>query len=306
MWCPSRISGRIIATMTTVCDYLLVGHVSQDLQSDGTYKLGGTVSFAAFTVAALGLQPAVLTSMASDWDAGALAPYIRGITPAAANTVFENRYQGEHRTQLLHSRAAVLHPDQFAPLPAARVLHLGPLDRELDAAWFSPARAAFVGLTGHGMLRQWDAHGRVTPADWPEAEQHLPRLNAVAISIEDIAGDWAMARRWAALTPLLVVTRGSHGARLFQRGRQPIDVPAPEVALREATGAGDVFSAVLFALLAARVPAVEATRHAVRVASRWVASGDLARLAECARDVPLPPAYQHRSATRLPQPRRKK
>ncbi len=38
-------------------DYLLIGHLTQDLQDDGSFRLGGTVSYAGLTAHALGRTP---------------------------------------------------------------------------------------------------------------------------------------------------------------------------------------------------------------------------------------------------------
>jgi hypothetical protein len=50
-----------MATTNSV-DYLLIGHVTADLQEDGGRLLGGTVSFAALVAKAFGIKVGILTS----------------------------------------------------------------------------------------------------------------------------------------------------------------------------------------------------------------------------------------------------
>ena len=47
-------------------DYLLIGHVTADLQADQTISLGGTASFSGLTAARLGHRVGLVTSCASD------------------------------------------------------------------------------------------------------------------------------------------------------------------------------------------------------------------------------------------------
>jgi hypothetical protein len=54
-------------------DYLVVGHITQDLLDDGTYRLGGTVSYSGLTANALGRRVGILTSCAPELDLSAYA-----------------------------------------------------------------------------------------------------------------------------------------------------------------------------------------------------------------------------------------
>lgn len=80
-----------------------------------------------------------------------------------------------------------------------------------------------------------------SPAGAPSAElQTLAGLTDVVVVNETEARQW----RWP--VPHLVVTRGAAGAR-YQGVAGAFDVPAPEVAAVDSTGAGDVFAGVLAA-----------------------------------------------------------
>jgi ribokinase len=80
-----------------------------------------------------------------------------------------------------------------------------------------------------------------------------------------LGGAEALAARTGAA---VVVTQGARGALIV--GATGGAVPAPEVAVVDTTGAGDVFSGVLAAGLAARRPLPDAVAEAVAAASRSV------------------------------------
>ncbi|MER7079969.1 Sugar or nucleoside kinase, ribokinase family [Saccharopolyspora kobensis] len=66
---------------------------------------------------------------------------------------------------------------------------------------------------------------------------------------------------------IVVVKRGALGALVAQPGQEPITCPAPEVRVRDSTGAGDAFNAGLLHRLADGVQLADATDYAVRVAA---------------------------------------
>ncbi len=68
----------------------------------------------------------------------------------------------------------------------------------------------------------------------------------------------------------VVLSLGAAGARVAEPEGVETRVPAPAVSVVDTTGAGDVFSGVLAARLAARRPLAEAVEAAVRAASRSV------------------------------------
>jgi sugar/nucleoside kinase (ribokinase family) len=252
-------------------DYLVVGHVTQDRLPDGSLTPGGTAAYAARTARALGLRTAVLTSTDDSLDLSAVLPDITVYRiPAPRSTLFENRYTADGRVQFLHARAAPLTPDAIRGagfiLRRVGILHLGPVARECDPALADHIRADFLGLTPQGWMRRWDGAGRVTPGPWEEAEEWLPRADAVVLSEEDIGGDEALAARWAARTRVLALTRGAHGCSVYAGGRvwHLPAFPAREV---DPTGAGDVFAAVFFARLWRGDDPVQAARRANCVAA---------------------------------------
>ena len=64
-------------------EFLAIGHVARDLLPNGGWRLGGTVTFAAFTAQRLGLRAAIVTS-ASPEVLDALKAALPGVAIAAS------------------------------------------------------------------------------------------------------------------------------------------------------------------------------------------------------------------------------
>jgi len=274
-------------------DFLAVGHVARDVQADGTFRLGGTVTYAALLAARLGLRAAVVTS-GTPAEADALREAIPGVAvalaPADTPTIFENRYDGDRRTQFLRARAATLTARDVPPeWRSAPIALLGPIAAEVDASVAASLAAAddrfgrrVRGATPQGWLRAWDASGRVRPVPWAGAGAVLPHLDALICSEEDVAtaaGDdpaGAVVADWAARVPCVVVTDGPRGARLWYgdpgAGSQPAHVPAFTVAEVDPTGAGDTFAAAFLIALWRGLDPLAAARYAHAAAAYVVAA----------------------------------
>jgi 1D-myo-inositol 3-kinase len=238
-------------------DFLTIGHVTRDILPEGTFSLGGTVTFAALTAYRLGLVASIVTCADSELLA-ALPAHLPEIGLAAhqssATTAFVNIYHENFRTQYLRARADLLQvenvPESWRDAP---IILLGPLDQELSPALvklFPRRQGTIIAATPQGWLRRWDDDGRVWPTPWTAAEEILPLLDVLILSHDDLlpfangnrADADAILTRWSMQVPLLVATDSWHGATLFQRGvteRFPA-YPAREV---DPTGAGDVFAA---------------------------------------------------------------
>src|SRR5215472_7670184 len=85
-------------------DFLTIGHITRDIHTDGTFSLGGTVTFAALTAYRLGLVAAIVSRADSDLLAQ-LPSHLPEIGLAAhhspATTAFINEYHEGFRTQYL-------------------------------------------------------------------------------------------------------------------------------------------------------------------------------------------------------------
>src|SRR5215472_13284492 len=246
-----------------VPDFLTIGHVTRDVRPDGSFSLGGTVTFAALTAYRLGLVAAIVTCADEQLIAG-LPAHLPGIGLAVrqskATTTFENQYSGGFRTQYLRARGE---EQQIEDVPecwrSAPVVLLGPLAQELSAGFitlFPRHPGVIVAATPQGWLRRWDDDGRVWPSPWSNAERVLPGLDVLILSHDDllpfangnrVEAD-AILAHWSKFVPLLIATDGRHGATLFQHGILEV-FPAYTAMEVDQTGAGDVFAAAFLSHL---------------------------------------------------------
>jgi len=232
--------------------YLAIGHIARDLTPEGP-KLGGTVSFSALTARAMGYTPGIVTACGPEAPLSALAGVPLHAKDSAVCTTFENTYNQGTRTQYLRGRAALLAIDDVpTEWLRAPIVHIAPLDSELEPEILSAFDGAFIGLTPQGWFREWDESGRVrarrwpSDADWERTAPLFARADAIVFSIEDVGGDWQLVERWARVARVLAVTRGREGCTIFRRGLGARDFAAVPQAEVDPTGAGDVFAAAFF------------------------------------------------------------
>jgi sugar/nucleoside kinase (ribokinase family) len=259
-------------------DYLVIGHVTQDILPDGGRVLGGTVSYASLTAAALGRAVGIVTSASADTNLTPLDTFATLVRrPALTTTTFENVYVNGHREQYVYTPAAPLTPDVIPqPWRKTPIVHLGPILHECDPSLADHyAGKAFLGITPQGWMRSNDASGRVFPIAWAEAGHLLPLASAVVLSIEDIGGDWSLATHFAQQTRVLVVTCGWDGGTLYLDG-QPTTFPAVSVTQVDPTGAGDIFATAFFIAMASGAQPLTATTFAACLAARSVTRVGLA------------------------------
>ena len=250
-------------------DYLAIGHLTVDLTPTGP-QLGGSVAYAALTARALGLRPGIVTAWAGEIPLTALAGIPIIAAPAGHSSTFENLYDAAGRTQYIRHVAPRI---DFSLIPApwrqTRIIHLAPLAQEIDPIPPADFHPALLGLTPQGWFRAWDTDGRIRPCAWPHSEQPLSNAGATVLSVEDVGNDEEYIEWMAQHSPLLAVTDGRAGARLFWHGDSRRFRPPPLEAV-DATGAGDVFAASFFVRLVETRDPWEAARFATRMASTSV------------------------------------
>ncbi len=254
--------------MSAIPDYLVIGHVTQDVLPDGSLRAGGTATYAALTAQRLGLRVGVLTSAEPVLSLFSDQPSICVVRrPAKRTTTFQNIYADGFRRQYIR---AVAEPLSLTELPdhwrRASIVHLGPVANEVDCELVEAFPGSLLGVTPQGWLRQWDEHGLVSPSVWKDAERVLSAVDVVVLSPEDVGGDQAVLERFRRLARLLVVTIGSGGAIVYHEGRQE-RVPAYAVREIDPTGAGDVFAAAYFVRFSETHDAIESARFANCTAS---------------------------------------
>jgi sugar/nucleoside kinase (ribokinase family) len=230
-------------------DYLVIGHITRDLYNGG-YKIGGTATFSALTAHSLGLRAGIISSNGPDIELGIFPTAISIVVrPCPASTTFQNIYQDGHRRQYIGSRADVLgQADVPADWRTSPIVHLGPLDQEVDDTVVDCFPNALIGLTPQGWMRRWDADGIVHPTAWQPRDALLERAGALILSREDVGGDMDLVERYASRTHTLVLTAGWKGATVYCEGRERA-FPAPIVGEVDPTGAGDIFATAFLVAL---------------------------------------------------------
>lgn len=211
-----------------------------------------------------------MTAAAGSIDLSPIAGLKIARRDSARSTAFHNRYDRQHRLQRLLSRADDL---GLGDVPAewrhTAVVHLAPIAREIDLELCASFPDSFVGLSAQGLLRNWDTEGQVTAAPWADCLQLLTAVDAVVVSLEDLASDWQSAERLAPHCRLLVVTEAEHGARYYADGEWQ-RVPGIATEQVDPTGAGDVFAAIFFSRFARLGDPAIAAQAANRLAAASV------------------------------------
>jgi sugar/nucleoside kinase (ribokinase family) len=247
-------------------DYLVIGHLTQDLTPTGP-RTGGTASFSSLTARAMGLRVGIITACNQNLDRHALQGIQVVVLPSEVNTTFENVYTDSGRIQFCYKQAPILDvsaiPEAWRETP---IVHLGPIAQEIAPAVSRAFPNSLLGLTPQGWLRSWDEKGRVAPCEWPEARYVMGNAEAAVISIEDVQGDEARIEEMASAIKILVVTEAANGARVFWNGDVRHFQP-PKMVEVDATGAGDIFASAYFIRLQATHDPWEAARFATKLAS---------------------------------------
>ena len=251
-------------------DYLLIGHITSDLQPDGSSKLGGTASFSGLTAHKLGHTVGLLTSYGDDAEISALSALQVCNANPGQTTCFKNIPTPDGRRQYCYQQGSTL---SFADVPIAwrkaPILHLGPVVNEINPDLFDGFEDSMICSTPQGMLRAIGDDGSVTFRDFPDKERLLPKTQAVVLSFEDLQGDQQLIDEYAKLCQLLVITENKDGARVYWKD-EVRSFSAPAKALVEDTGAGDIFAACFFHRLFKTRDPWEAARFAVELSSNSV------------------------------------
>ncbi len=253
--------------MEQVPEYLVIGHVTQDVLPGGGYLQGGTATYAALAALHLGKQVGVLTSVGDGVEPFPQDSVWVQNCPSSQSTIFENIYQSQGRKQYVRAVANKLTPEHLpAAWRRAPIVHLGPVAQEVSPELAKVFDGALIGVTPQGWLRRWNGDGLVVPTEWAESERILDAVHVVVLSLEDLGGDRERLEALARRARLLVLTLGEQGAMVYQ-GAKCQRVPAYWVKEVDPTGAGDVFAAGFLIRYAETEDPIEAARFANAVAS---------------------------------------
>lgn len=257
-----------LATIEPV-DYLIIGHITQDVTPAGL-TLGGTASYASLTALAFGLRVGIVTVCAPELDLQPLAGIALSRKHSTHTSTFQNTYTPAGRIQHIRHIADSLSLEDVPPAwRDTPIVHLGPLTGEIPPALARAFPRSMVGVTPQGWMRDWDDEGVVAYRHWLEADQVLPHVQACVMSIEDVRGDEDAVSHFASLAPILVVTEGPAGSRVYWNGDVRYFTPPVENEL-DPVGAGDVFAASFFIKLHQTKDPWEAARFATLVGANSV------------------------------------
>ena len=223
-------------------DYLIMGHITRDLVEDGN-RPGGTALYSGILAQRMGLQVGLITSCQEDMLPEELVGF-EIINRATQNrTTFKNIYTLSGREQYLIEKAEDL---DFSMIPeswhTAKILHLGPVAREIPLSIDIALQATSVCYSLQGWLRDWDLKGKVYNTALPDLPLLQHKRSAAFVSIEDLGNTREAIEQLRSKFPLLVLTRGKEGAEIFQ-GKEIINIPAKPLDEKDPTGAGDIFAA---------------------------------------------------------------
>ena len=171
-------------------DYLVIGQIVCDIQADGTGVLGGTALYSGLTAARLGARVGILTrgrygETIDGVAVPSLEPYSDQVTiitqEADSPTFFVNEYQGTRRTQHIRRWAGQIDLRGLPPHWAnAKIIHLGPVAREIDTHQVLSLSPEFLGMTPQGWMREWpmERGGRVNHVQLRLPPELLARTDA--------------------------------------------------------------------------------------------------------------------------------
>lgn len=261
-----------MSNLTTLkpIDYLLLGHVTLDLQSDGSGKLGGTASYSGLTAHGLGHNVGLVTCYADDADISALSLIQVFNANARKTTWIRNITTPAGRQQFCYQRASTLSAkDVPTAWRTAPIVHFGPIAREIDPDLFDAFPGSLLCYSPQGMLRHIAEDGKVTFEDLHNKEFLLPKTDVVVLSSEDLQGDEHLIEEYASLCNLLVVTENKDGARVYWKKEMQIFNAPPKESVDE-TGAGDIFAACFFHHFFETRDAWQAARFAVELSANSI------------------------------------
>ena len=231
---------------TVTPDLVLIGAITADIGINGTRRPGGTVFYSAVTAARLGLNVGIVTRPREDIS---FSSFLDGVQTAwvlpPSTLSFRNIYQSGQRVQYIQDRERGVQPLEPNDIPRewtkAAMVHLAPVANEIDPSLAALFTGSTVLATPQGWLRTWDTVGRILfmPRKWGPEE--LQNITTLVLSEEDIDGNQDQLYRFTQSVPLVVLTMGSKGCKLYFQSSWH-DLPAFPATVIDATGAGDSFA----------------------------------------------------------------
>ena len=225
--------------------FLAIGHFCYDVTPNG-YVLGGSAAYSTMTARNLGFRARVITAVGNDFDRQTpLLNSIEVIYQESSNTtIFHNRYsKAGQRQQSILALGAQLEPQHITgDSSKAKIVYLCPIANEVNPDCVHSFNGSLVGVTPQGWMRHCNKDSRVLAKRWDSAELILPYADVLILSDEDVSAYPDELGKYIELTKIVVLTKGRHGATLYQDGGV-LNSNAYSANEIDPTGAGDVFAA---------------------------------------------------------------
>ncbi len=250
-------------------DYLIIGHITQDVTPQG-FNLGGTASYSSLTARSFGLRVGIVTACAADLVPKELKGMAFSRKASEHTSTFQNIYTPAGRIQhILHVADSITLDDVPSAWLNTPIVHLGPLAGEIPPSMARAFPNSLTGVTPQGWMRAWNGENIVSYRPWQEAAEVLPHVQVCIMSIEDVCGDEDAVGHFASLVPILVVTEGMTGSRVYWHG-DVRNFHAPSKEEVDPVGAGDIFAASFFIKYYQTKDPWEAARFATLVGANSV------------------------------------
>ena len=224
--------------------FLAIGHLCYDVTSKG-YVLGGSAAYSAISARHLGLQARVITAVGVDFNRR--NPLLNGIEviyqESSHTTIFDNRYSenGQRQQSILALGARLMPQHITGDCCEAEVVYLCPIADEVDPDCIHSFNGSLIGVTPQGWMRHRNSNSRVLAKRWSSATLILPYADVLILSDEDLSTYPDELEKYIELTKIVVLTKGMHGATLYENGRV-LNSNAYAANEIDPTGAGDVFA----------------------------------------------------------------
>ncbi len=212
-------------------DFVLIGHVTRDINPDGDFIPGGPVTYAGITLALRGHNIQILTKVADneplldnirDYGIDVVNLSETGDTRTTTYTNIYNEYQ--QRTQYISEIAERFTSKEIQDITSftkgKRTLVL-PVANEIPSTFYKPlaSSAEMLVAAPQGSLRRWADNGKVFHMPFSkEYAQALQHCHIMTISNEDMDGftDSMKSDILHHTADTVILTNGRDGADLYQ------------------------------------------------------------------------------------------
>ena len=228
--------------MTSPPEYLIIGHVTFDLTSDGIF-LGGAGFYSSLTLSKMGQRVALLTSGVTSEFKQHLDQLEAVVNvPSRVTTTFENWHSCGTRMQKIHSLASVIRkqdvPTTWRKIPTVL---LSPVANEIDPSIVDLFVNSSIAISPQGWMRKWGNDGMIRQSKWDTKPSFLYNTQVVVFSHMDIPPH-SVGYSDNLSCSVLIITQGSDGAHL-RWGNNWFHIPSYPAIQVDPTGCGDVFIA---------------------------------------------------------------